>query len=92
MRTSTITFDGKQAAATIAFALSDLPAIYPITPATPMADQADSWSASGKPNLWGSVPTVIDGSPKPGRRAHCPSIADRDGRRGRSASLAIASR
>jgi pyruvate-ferredoxin/flavodoxin oxidoreductase len=34
--------------------------IYPITPASPMAEHADDWSAAGRPNLWGKVPDVIE--------------------------------
>ena len=33
---------------------------YPITPASPMGEWADSWSAEGQPNLWGSVPEVVE--------------------------------
>lgn len=55
-----VTIDGNEAAATIACKLSDVIAIYPITPATPMGEQADAWSAAGTPNLWGTVPEVIE--------------------------------
>ncbi len=55
-----VTIDGNEAAATIAYKLSDVIAIYPITPATPMGEQADAWSAAGTPNLWGTVPEVIE--------------------------------
>ncbi len=52
--------DGNEAAAYIAYQLNDVIAIYPITPASPMGELSDSWSASGKPNLWGTVPDVIE--------------------------------
>jgi pyruvate-ferredoxin/flavodoxin oxidoreductase len=52
--------DGNEAVARVAYALSEIIAIYPITPSSPMGEQADSWSASGRPNLHGSVPTVIE--------------------------------
>jgi pyruvate-ferredoxin/flavodoxin oxidoreductase len=52
--------DGNEAAAKIAHALSEVIAIYPITPATPMGELADAWSAAGRRNLWGSVPEVIE--------------------------------
>ena len=52
--------DGNEAAARIAYALSEVVAIYPITPASPMAEHADDWSAAGKPNLWGVVPDVVE--------------------------------
>jgi len=52
--------DGNEAAARVAYALSEIIAIYPITPASPMAEHCDDWSAAGKPNLWGQVPEVIE--------------------------------
>src|SRR5689334_13007320 len=54
------TIDGNEAAANIAHKLSEVIAIYPITPSTPMGELADAWSATGRPNLWGSVPQVIE--------------------------------
>jgi pyruvate-ferredoxin/flavodoxin oxidoreductase len=50
--------DGNEAAARVAYALSEVVAIYPITPASPMGELADAWATSGRPNLWGDVPTV----------------------------------
>ncbi|MBR9882501.1 MAG: pyruvate:ferredoxin (flavodoxin) oxidoreductase [Oceanospirillales bacterium] len=52
--------DGNEAAATIAHQLNDVIAIYPITPASPMGELCDAWSASGRANLWGAVPDVIE--------------------------------
>jgi len=52
--------DGNEAAARIAYALSEVIAIYPITPASPMGELSDQWAASDQPNLWGSVPKVIE--------------------------------
>jgi pyruvate-ferredoxin/flavodoxin oxidoreductase len=52
--------DGNEAAARVAYALSEVIAIYPITPATPMGEAADDWAAAGRPNLWGVVPEVIE--------------------------------
>ncbi|MCU0268225.1 MAG: pyruvate:ferredoxin (flavodoxin) oxidoreductase [Acidimicrobiales bacterium] len=54
------TVDGNEAAALVAYALSEVVAIYPITPASPMGESADAWSAAGQPNLWGAVPTVVE--------------------------------
>ncbi len=54
------TLDGNEAAARIAYALSEVIAIYPITPASPMAEHCDDWSAAGRPNLWGKVPDVVE--------------------------------
>jgi pyruvate-ferredoxin/flavodoxin oxidoreductase len=55
-----ITVDGNEAAARVAHALSEVIAIYPITPASPMGEFADTWSAAGRTNLWGAVPQVIE--------------------------------
>jgi pyruvate-ferredoxin/flavodoxin oxidoreductase len=55
-----LTIDGNEAAANIAHKLSEVIAIYPITPSTPMGELADAWSATGRPNLWGTVPQVIE--------------------------------
>ncbi|MCL2315825.1 MAG: pyruvate:ferredoxin (flavodoxin) oxidoreductase [Actinomycetia bacterium] len=51
--------DGAEATADVAFRLNELCAIYPITPSSPMAEFADEWSAHGRTNIWGEVPTVI---------------------------------
>ncbi|WKZ82016.1 MAG: pyruvate:ferredoxin (flavodoxin) oxidoreductase [Acidimicrobiia bacterium] len=55
-----ITVDGNEAAAWVAHRLSEVVAIYPITPASPMGELSDTWSAAGRPNLWGEVPTVVE--------------------------------
>ena len=55
-----VCIDGNEAAARIAYALSEVVAIYPITPASPMGESSDDWAAAGKPNLWGVVPEVIE--------------------------------
>ncbi len=52
--------DGNEAAARVAYALSEVIAIYPITPSSPMGEAADGWAAAGKPNLWGVVPDVVE--------------------------------
>ena len=52
--------DGNEAAALVAYAASDVVAIYPITPASPMGEHADQWASEGKPNAWGTVPTVVE--------------------------------
>ncbi len=54
----TITTDGNGATAYISYAFSELAIIYPITPSSPMAELADIWSASDKPNLFGKTPKV----------------------------------
>ena len=55
-----ITIDGNEAAASVAFRASEVIAIYPITPSSNMGELADEWAAAGKPNLWGSVPRVVE--------------------------------
>jgi pyruvate-ferredoxin/flavodoxin oxidoreductase len=52
--------DGNEAAARVAYALSEVISIFPITPASPMAEHADDWAAAGRPNLWGAVPQVVE--------------------------------
>lgn len=60
MERTWITVEGNEAVATIAYTLSEVAAIYPITPSTSMGEQADAWSAAGRQNLWGTVPLVIE--------------------------------
>jgi pyruvate-ferredoxin/flavodoxin oxidoreductase len=52
--------DGNEAAAMVAHRTSEVIAIYPITPASPMGEWADMWSAQGRTNLWGAVPEIIE--------------------------------
>ncbi|HBO12755.1 MAG TPA: pyruvate:ferredoxin (flavodoxin) oxidoreductase, partial [Halieaceae bacterium] len=56
----TLTIDGNEAAARIAHLTNEVIAIYPITPASPMGEWSDEWSAQGRQNLWGSVPRVVE--------------------------------
>src|SRR5438128_1985134 len=60
MERTWITVEGNEAAANVAHALSEVIAIYPITPSTPMGELSDAWSAEGRTNLWGTVPSVIE--------------------------------
>src|ERR1039457_28143 len=53
-----VTIDGNEAAAYIAFALSEVVAIYPITPSSPMGEWIDEWASVGNKNIWDSVPSV----------------------------------
>jgi pyruvate-ferredoxin/flavodoxin oxidoreductase len=55
-----VTADGNGAAASVAYRLNELCCIYPITPSSPMAELADEWSSQGRPNIWGSVPAVVE--------------------------------
>src|SRR5512142_293490 len=52
--------DGNEAAARVAYPLSEVISIFPITPASPMAEHADDWAAADRPNLWGVVPDVVE--------------------------------
>jgi pyruvate-ferredoxin/flavodoxin oxidoreductase len=54
------TLDANEAVARVAYRLSEVIAIYPITPASAMGEHADDWAADGKPNLWGTVPDVVE--------------------------------
>ena len=54
------TLDANEAVASVAYRLSEVIAIYPITPASPMGEHADAWSADAKPNLWHRVPEVME--------------------------------
>lgn len=56
----TVTMDGNEAVAYTAYRLSEVCAIYPITPSSAMAEWADQWSSEGHKNLWGLVPDVIE--------------------------------
>src|ERR671934_1341986 len=55
-----VTVDGNEAAAYVAHRLNEVIAIYPITPSSPMGEWADAWAAAGKPNIWGTVPSVVE--------------------------------
>ncbi len=55
-----IIVDGNEAAASVAHRLSEVIAIYPITPSSPMGELADEWSAHGRVNLWGTEPLVSE--------------------------------
>src|SRR5439155_21170364 len=54
------TIDANEAVARIAHQLSEVIAIYPITPSSAMGEWADQWSPQQRPNLWGTVPKVVE--------------------------------
>ena len=54
------TMDGNTAAAHVAYAYTDVAAIYPITPSSPMADSVDQWSAQGQKNIFGNQVKVVE--------------------------------
>ncbi|MGO9469736.1 MAG: pyruvate:ferredoxin (flavodoxin) oxidoreductase [Isosphaeraceae bacterium] len=55
-----VTVEGNEAAANVAHQCNEVIAIYPITPASGMGELADAWSAAGRPNIYGTVPEVIE--------------------------------
>ena len=55
-----VTIAGNEAAASVAYRLNEVCCIYPITPSSPMAELADEWSSQGRPNVWDTVPTVVE--------------------------------
>src|SRR5512145_1590890 len=52
--------DGNEAAASVAFRVSEVIAIYPITPSSNMGEWSDEWAAKGLTNIWGAIPTVAE--------------------------------
>ena len=60
MDQDTLVVDGNEAAARVAHSLSEVIAIYPITPASPMGELADAWSQRSEANIWGTVPEVVE--------------------------------
>src|SRR5512135_946122 len=54
------TIDGNEAVAHVAYRVSEVIAIYPITPSSPMGEWADQWASEHVPNIWGTVPSVIE--------------------------------
>ena len=58
MPNRTVTLDGNEAAAYVAFKTNEVIAIYPITPSSPMGESADAWSANQQKNIWGMTPLV----------------------------------
>jgi pyruvate-ferredoxin/flavodoxin oxidoreductase len=60
LNADTITIDGNEAAARIAFLTNEVIAIYPITPASAMGELADQWAAMGLKNLWSTIPHIVE--------------------------------
>ena len=56
----TMTVDGNEAAASVAHRVSEVIAIYPITPSSAMGELSDEWSNQGQRNLWGNIPEVVE--------------------------------
>ncbi len=60
MSRNKVTVDGNEAAAYVAHKTNEVIAIYPITPSSGMGELSDQWSSDGQPNIWGSIPQVIE--------------------------------
>jgi pyruvate-ferredoxin/flavodoxin oxidoreductase len=60
MAKNMVTIDGNEAAASVAFRLNEVVAIYPITPSSPMAELCDTWAAAGRKNVWGDAVSVTE--------------------------------
>jgi len=60
MTHKTVNIDGNEATAYVAHKVNEVIAIYPITPSSTMGEFADEWSAAKRPNIWGTVPLVIE--------------------------------
>ena len=66
-----VTVDGNEAAAFVAHRLSEVIAIYPITPSSPMGELADTWSNAGEANVWGTIPEVVEMQSEGGAAGAC---------------------
>src|SRR5438094_6470889 len=55
-----VTIDGNEAVAHVAYNTNEIIAIYPITPSSPVGEWSDAWSAEGRKNVWGTVPSVTE--------------------------------
>ena len=66
-----VAIDGSEAAASVAYRTNEVVAIYPITPASGMGEWADHWAAKRTPNLWGTVPSVIEMQSEAGAAGAC---------------------
>lgn len=63
-----VTCDGNKAAAHVAYMFSEVAAIYPITPSSPMAEHVDEWAVAGRKNLFGDTVTVQEMQSEAGQR------------------------
>ena len=55
-----VTLDGNEAVAYVAYHVSEIAAIYPITPSSPMGESSDAWASVSDKNIWGTVPKVVE--------------------------------
>ena len=73
----TMTIDGNTAASHVAYAFSDVAAIYPITPSSPMAEVGDEWAAFGRKNLFGQTMRVAEMQSEARRSGRCSRLSCR---------------
>ena len=64
-----LTIDGNTAASHVAYAFSEVAAIYPITPSSPMAEVADEWATAGRTNMWVRRLELLKCNPKAAQQA-----------------------
>lgn len=69
-----MTVDGNTAVSHVAYAFSEVAAIYPITPSSPMAEVADDWAAHDRKNLFGQTSASLRCSPKPALPVPCTAL------------------
>ena len=65
------TMDGNEAAAYASYAFTEVAAIYPITPSSPMADHVDTWAANGMKNIFGQPVKLVEMQSEAGAVAPC---------------------
>lgn len=71
-----MTIDGNTAASHVAYAFSEVAAIYPITPSSPMAEVADEWSAAGRENMFGQKLRLAEMQSEAGAAGRRPRFVD----------------
>ena len=81
MSRTLITIDANEAVARVAYKLNEVIAIYPITPSSSMGEFADAWAATNAPNLWGTVPLVMEMQSEGGAAGAVHGAAGRDAHR-----------
>ena len=60
MSTTYSTIDANEAVASVAYRYSEVAAIYPITPSSPMGESSESWAAIDRKNIWNTVPSIVE--------------------------------
>jgi pyruvate-ferredoxin/flavodoxin oxidoreductase len=71
-----VTLDGNSAVSQVAYALSEVICIYPITPSSTMGENADEYAAKGKTNIWGTIPSITEMQSEGGAAGAVPGGGD----------------